>query len=493
MAKTGIHIKPCNTGSAEAHNRRDKAYLERLDASGKKTYDIFRDETHLNRSWVSPDYQGRTLPEIMENLRREVKEKTGRAMQDKATPIREGVCPILPTTQLSEFQPVVDWYAAHGAAVISIDLHHDEGHTDPITGERKHNHHAHLIVDYIDHRTGRSVKLTKDDISQLQGVVADALRMERGTAKTETGAEHLAAQEYREKKAGENAARLESKVAELAEKGLKLQEYVDNLEQREAAAREKTEAAEKAASREQLRSNAADIGARVLGLFGRGAVAEANADRDEALERAEAAEQQAADDRQARDIAVKAQKEAEIARSAAEAVQRTAEDQKAAYGRERYEAGHAEGRASVADSIETLQQQLAEKQDAIDKLQNARDERVEAAEKEMEDLVAWNPCMRNWRKSVADMQAAGMVDQDIRQVMMHGSATVQLNIKHNYKDYPVETTVKIGSLQTAANKRTFGVWFKAAFDNTWRGVRSFLEKAQEHIRQLHPSQGMKMH
>ena len=55
MAKTGIHIKPCNTGSAEAHNRRDKAYLERLDASGKKTYDIYRDETHLNRSWVNPD------------------------------------------------------------------------------------------------------------------------------------------------------------------------------------------------------------------------------------------------------------------------------------------------------------------------------------------------------------------------------------------------------------------------------------------------------
>lgn len=215
MAKTGIHIKPCNTGSAEAHNRRDKAYLERLDASGKKTYDIFRDETHLNRSWVSPDYQGRTLPEIMENLRREVKEKTGRAMQDKATPIREGVCPILPTTQLSDFGPVVAWYKAHGAAVIRIDLHHDEGHSDAVTGERKHNHHAHVIVDYIDHTTGRSVKLTKEDISELQDVLAAALHMERGTSKAETGAEHLAAQEYREKKAGENAARLEARCQDL--------------------------------------------------------------------------------------------------------------------------------------------------------------------------------------------------------------------------------------------------------------------------------------
>lgn len=215
MPKTGIHIKPCNTGSAEQHNKREKEYLERLDASGKKTYDIFRDETHLNRSWVNPDYQGRTLPEILEDLRKEVKEKTGRAMQEKATPIREGVCPILENTQLSDFGPVVDWYKAHGAAVIRIDLHHDEGHTDAVTGERKHNHHAHVIVDYIDHSTGRSVKLSKEDISELQGVVAKALHMERGTSKAETGAEHLAAQEYREKKAGENAARLEARCQEL--------------------------------------------------------------------------------------------------------------------------------------------------------------------------------------------------------------------------------------------------------------------------------------
>ena len=71
--KTGIHITACNTGSAEKHNRRDKDYLEKLDASGKKTYDIYRDETHLNSSWVNPRYQGRTLTEILEDSRQEVK------------------------------------------------------------------------------------------------------------------------------------------------------------------------------------------------------------------------------------------------------------------------------------------------------------------------------------------------------------------------------------------------------------------------------------
>lgn len=215
--KTGIHIKPCKTSSAEAHNSRDKDYLERVDASGKKTYDIFRDETHLNRSWVNPDYQGRTLDQVLKDLRQEVKEKTGRAMQAKATPIREGVCPILLTTRISDFQGIVDWYARHGATVIRIDLHQDEGYQDD-AGNRKHNRHAHIIVDYIDHSTGRSVKLTKDDISELQTVVANSLQMERGTPKKVTKKEHLDVAEYREMKANEhtrNALSLMQKMIEM--------------------------------------------------------------------------------------------------------------------------------------------------------------------------------------------------------------------------------------------------------------------------------------
>lgn len=497
--KTGIHITPCNVGSAEKHNRRDKDYLEKLDASGKKTYDIFRDETHLNKGWVNPKYRGRTLPEILEDDRQEVKAKTGRAMQEKATPIREGVCPIRPTTTLSDFQPVVDWFARHGAAVIRIDLHRDEGHTDAVTGERKHNHHAHLVLDFIDHRTGKSVKLTKQDTSDLQTVIAEALGMERGTSVDETGSRHLAAQEYREKKAGESAARLEAKAAELQKQvkahqaeADRAQRSMEDAQQREAAAVEKAAEAEKAASRQQLRSNAADVGARLLNVIGRGAVAEANTERDEALERADSAEQQAAADRQARQIAEEAAKVACEERDAARATARRAEANKAAYGREMYENGvshgYKQGRESVQQSIAPLQQQLAAKQSVIDKLQGEREDRAEAYMKEMRELEKWNPRVHNWRSSLSDMKAAGLTDDEIKTVFAKGQATVQVNIKHNYKDYPVETTVAIGTLQTAANKRTFGVWFKAAFDNAWHGVRSFLEKAQQHIRSLQQTQ-----
>jgi len=482
--KTGIHITACNTGSAEKHNRRDKDYLEKLDASGKKTYDIFRDETHLNTSWVNPRYQGRTLPEILEDSRQEVKAKTGRAMQAKATPIREGVCPILPTTQLSDFQPVVNWFAAHGAAVIRIDLHRDEGHTDAVTGERKHNHHAHLVLDFIDHRTGKSVKLSKQDTSELQTVLADALHMERGTSVEETGARHLAAQEYRERKAGENAARLEAKVDTLTKQGLKLQEYVENLEQREAEAREKTEAAEKAASREQLRSNLADAGARVAGLFGRGALAEAKADR----EARDAAIKEAAEARAAAEKAKKAQKQAEFARSAAETAERTARQEKSEYGREMYESGVADGikqgRQSAAASLQPLQEQLAAKQEQLDRTV----ERAETAEKEVKTMKAWNPSMQNWQQSVKDMRQAGMNDKQIQHVFQRGFLDgVQVPVyEHRGTTYTEEARVSLNPSKTTGSMFT---WFNGS------RLSAFLEKAVEKVKQalgLNKGRGMHM-
>lgn len=468
--KTGIHITACNTGSAEKHNRRDKDYLEKLDASGKKTYDIFRDETHLNTSWVNPAYQGRTLDQVLSDLKAEVKEKTGRAMQAKATPIREGVCPVLQGTKLTDFQPVVDWFAAHGAAVIRIDLHRDEGHTDAVTGERKHNYHAHLVLDFIDHRTGKSVKLTKEDTSQLQTVLAQALGMERGTSVDETGAKHLAAQEYREKKAGESAARLEAKVATLTRQGLQLQEYVENLEQREAEAREKTEAAEKAASREQFRSNAADVGARVMGLFGRGAVAEAK----EAMKRAEEAERREAKAKQDAKEAIKAKETAEFERTKAREQEWKARREKDAYGREMYENGVADGikqgRQSAAASLEPLQQQLAAKQGQLDQAI----ERAETAEKEVADMKAWNPAMQNWQQSVKDMRQAGMEDKQIQQVFRRGFLEgVQVPVyEHQGTTYTQEAKVSL----SPSTKGGMFAWFNGS------RISAFLEKAVEKVK-----------
>lgn len=484
MAQTSVHIKPAKPDALE-HNERTRT-LDHVRA----------DLTPNNRNWHASYYAGNA--DLLAEIKADYQAAHGKKLHAKATPVREGVVVIQKDTTMAQLLAAASRCEAEfGIQVKAVSMHMDEGHfqegpTPMQNGPWVGNYHAHITWCWYNWQTHTTYKLNREDTARMQDIFAEALTMERGIPGTKKG---LAAIQYKVQKKQEQLAALEEQGKLATARAAKLQADIATLQEKEAAAIEKLQAAEKAASREQLRTNAADIGARLLGVFGRGAVAEAHAERDKAQQAADEAEQQAAADRRARKAAETARKQAEFARTAAEAAASRAKAEKDAYGREMYEAGQTEGykagRQSVANSIAPLQHQLAEKQATIDKLQGARDERAEAAEKELEDMVAWNPNMRNWRQSVKDMRTAGMSDKDIQQVFKRGQATVQINIKHNYKDYPVETAVAFGALKTAANKSIFGVWFKAAFDNAWHGVRSFLEKAQQHIRQLHPSQGIK--
>lgn len=204
--KTGIHFRPCDIGQAERHNRRDKAYIDAVNASPNKLYDLFADKTatnvHWRINWNDGRYKGLSLAQIRHQCSELVKEKTGRLMQAKCTPIREGVVPCKADTQMTDFKPVIQWLLARGVSVIRIDIHHDEGHTDLQSGQRKYNHHAHIICDWIDHETGKTAKLGRLDMAQLQTVVADALHMERGEPSKKR---HVRSLEYRAQKAHEEA------------------------------------------------------------------------------------------------------------------------------------------------------------------------------------------------------------------------------------------------------------------------------------------------
>ena len=234
--KTGINFARCNCGSAQAHNERKAEYLEALERSGKKTYDIFHDRTATNLHWTNPAYAGKSLEQILQDCRERYTASTGQAPQeqdrervvtDKKTglrktvttagwsPIREGVCPVKEDTRLSDFNPLIKHLAAKGVRVISIDIHRDEGYQDPATGERKYNYHAHIIADWTDRVTGKTAKLNKADMSAVQTVLADALHMERGESKEVTGKDHLTPAQQREKAAAERAARLEARCQEL--------------------------------------------------------------------------------------------------------------------------------------------------------------------------------------------------------------------------------------------------------------------------------------
>lgn len=209
--KTGIKFRPCNVGASEAHNKRDPKYCAAVEAKYGRTY-FFDEFRPLNKSWKNPALKGVSLPSLLDQMKAIVKEKTGRAMQTKdriridpktgkekviagSSPIREGVCPIKPDTRLEDFTPFAQWLSSKGVRLIRVDIHRDEGHLED--GVFQCNNHAHIVADFLDHQTGKSVKLSKADCEEMQTVLAKSLGMERGTPKELSGVEGLNAIEYK--------------------------------------------------------------------------------------------------------------------------------------------------------------------------------------------------------------------------------------------------------------------------------------------------------
>ena len=238
IAKASEHIKPCNIAQCERHNRRDPDYIASLNPA--RLY-IRTDLTHNNECYIAPCMEGRTLPQHYDFLKALVKERTGRAMQEKdveykdkngkirvrkgSSPIREGVVNIKPDTTMDDLLHYVNRvHEKWGIAAIQIHMHRDEGHYENPEDKStwQSNLHAHIIWDWIDHSTGKSFKLNADDMSQIQDMVADALEMERGKRKAETGAAHLERNEYILKVQEEKKEKLQAEIAEEEAKATKM-------------------------------------------------------------------------------------------------------------------------------------------------------------------------------------------------------------------------------------------------------------------------------
>lgn len=179
MSKTSIHIEPCKIGSSEQHNQR----LKHLDY-------VRPDLSHQNEMWVGVA----DLPAHLDNLKTLVKDKTGRSMQAKATPIREGVIVIKQDTTIAQLRGLADAIEQRwGIKTLQIYTHKDEGHTDS-DGSWKPNLHAHIVFDWVNHDTGKSIKLSKQDMAEMQTMVADCLEMVRGES---SDIKHLGAIQYK--------------------------------------------------------------------------------------------------------------------------------------------------------------------------------------------------------------------------------------------------------------------------------------------------------
>ena len=250
IAKASEHIKPCNIAQCERHNRRDEDYIKSLDPA--RIY-VRLELTHNNEIYIAPGMEGVTLQQHYDRLKALVKEKTGRAMQEKdveykdkngktrvrkgSSPIREGVVNIKPDTKMEDLLNYVNRvHEKWGIRAIQIHMHRDEGHYENPKDKStwKSNLHAHIIWDWIDHQTGKSFKLKAEDMSQIQDMVAETLEMERGKRKEETGAKHLERNDFILANQRKQSAELDNEIAEKrdrldAENGNAIKSGVANL------------------------------------------------------------------------------------------------------------------------------------------------------------------------------------------------------------------------------------------------------------------------
>ena len=233
--KSSIHIKSCNVKSSGAHNRRTAEYMRNI---GKSRIYIMPELSADNEQWINPGFGNPDLQAHYDHIKRMVKEKTGRAMQEKererkgkngkiikvagCSPIREGVLLIRPDTTLADVRKFgEECQQRWGITPLQIFLHKDEGHWlggQPEAGDKesfqvgekwfKPNYHAHIVFDWMNHDTGKSHKLNDEDMAEMQTLAADLLSMKRGQSKAETGKEHLERNDFIIEKQKEEMNRL---------------------------------------------------------------------------------------------------------------------------------------------------------------------------------------------------------------------------------------------------------------------------------------------
>jgi len=195
--KTSINFKGVKSDS-EIHNFR------------KKIFDYIRkDLTPKNEYW-----QEQKIVDRLQKIESYCKEKSGRKLQKNAMPVREAVVVIKEDTTMLELHNLSKRLEEElKIRIFQIVIHKDEGHYDKDTKEWKPNYHAHLVADWQDLQTGKTLKHQSFHYSKMQDITAECLGMERG--KSNTGIQRLEAIEFKIKKKEEDLKALEERYNEM--------------------------------------------------------------------------------------------------------------------------------------------------------------------------------------------------------------------------------------------------------------------------------------
>lgn len=200
---------------------------------------VFNDRIEMNQSYTYPELKDSSLSEYKAQLEVMAKEKTGRKMQSKASPIKEGVINLNEKAGMKELRKFAKGLQLKfGVKPLRIEIHEDEGYQNKVSNEISYNRHAHLVVDWMDHDTGKSLKLNAFDMRDIQDLLAETLGMERGekvdlgviesefegritrkNIRRGKGKKHLTPIEYKDKREREKAQNLRERLLEYKEQG----------------------------------------------------------------------------------------------------------------------------------------------------------------------------------------------------------------------------------------------------------------------------------
>ena len=194
--KTSINFKSAKSDS-EIHNFR------------KKSFDYIRkDLTHKNEYWME-----QKIADQIQKIESYCKEKSGRKLQKNAMPVREAVVVIKENTTMQDLHNLSKRLEEElKIRIFQIAIHKDEGHFDKETKEWKPNYHAHLVADWQDLETGKTLKHQSFHYSKMQDLAAECLEMERGISGSLT---RLEAVEFKIKKKEEDLKILEERYSQM--------------------------------------------------------------------------------------------------------------------------------------------------------------------------------------------------------------------------------------------------------------------------------------
>ena len=194
--KTSINFKVAKSDS-EIHNFR------------KKSFDYIRkDLTHKNEYWMEQKIADRLL-----KIEAYCKEKSGRKLQKNAMPIREAVVVIKENNTMQDLHNLSKRLEEElKIRIFQIAIHKDEGHYDKDTKEWKSNYHAHLVADWQDLDTGKTLKHQSFHYSKMQDLAAECLEMERGISGSLA---RLEAVEFKIRKKEEDLKILEERYSQM--------------------------------------------------------------------------------------------------------------------------------------------------------------------------------------------------------------------------------------------------------------------------------------